>query len=197
MKKPSPPKRPTIYLPENTFERWTADQLKVETEWEQCLFVDCNFTEADLRHKRFIDCRFERCNLSLATLTGAGLQGVQFMECKLTGVQFAACQDMLFSVDFDKCQLHYASFAGKKLRGTSFQHCSCTEADFTQADLSNASFAHATLGRAIFHYTQLSGADFTTATDFTIDPENNPLRSARFTVAGLVGLVGKYDLVIE
>ncbi|UOR05111.1 pentapeptide repeat-containing protein [Hymenobacter aerilatus] len=197
MKKSPASKSPTVYLPENTFARWTADQLRTDTEWEQCLFVDCNFAEADLRHKRFIDCRFERCNFTLATLNGVGLQGVAFAECKLTGVQFATCQDMLFRVDFEQCQLHYASFAGKKMRGTSFRHCSCTEADFTQADLSNAAFAHTALSRTVFHHTQLNGADFTTATDFIIDPEHNPLRGARFTVAGLVGLVAKYDLVIE
>jgi len=197
MKKPSSAKRTPHYLPENTFKRWTAEQLRSEQEWEQCLFVDCHFAEADLRHKRFIDCRFERCNLALATLTGAGLQNVHFAECKLTGVQFAACQDMLFGVGFDQCQLHYASFAGKKLRGTRFQNCSCAEADFTQADLTNASFEQTTLSRAIFDHTQLNGADFTTATDFQIDPETNPLRQARFTVAGLVGLVSKYGVVIE
>jgi len=197
MKKPPAAKRALYYLPENTFARWTAEQLRNQQEWEECLFVDCNFAEADLRHKRFIDCRFERCNLALATLTGTGMQGAHFVECKLTGVQFAACQDMLFGVGFDQCQLHYASFAGKKLRGTRFQNCSCTEADFTQADLTNAVFEYTTLSRAIFHHTQFNGADFTTATDFVIDPENNPLRQARFTVAGLVGLVSKYGVVVE
>lgn len=197
MKKPSAPKRRPVYLSENTFARRTADHFRAGAEWEQCLFIDCDFAEADLRHQRFIDCRFERCNLALASLAGTGLQGVEFVECKLTGVQFAACQDMLFGVEFEQCQLHYAGFAGKKLRGTRFRHCACAEVDFTRADLSNAVFEHSTLSRAIFHHTQLGGADFTTATDFTIDPENNPLRKARFTTAGLVGLVGKYGLLVD
>src|SRR6476661_2986870 len=86
---------------------------------------------------------------------------------------------------------------GKKMPGTRFVHCTLPEADFTNADLSEAAFEHCALPNAVFHDTQLTGADFTTATDFRIDPEANQLQRARFALAGLPGLLDKYDLVVE
>jgi hypothetical protein len=43
----------------------------------------------------------------------------------------------------------------------------------------------------------LNGVDFTTATNFSIDPEINRLKKARFSLYGLPGLVEKYEVVIE
>jgi uncharacterized protein YjbI with pentapeptide repeats len=171
--------------------------LALGRELEQFRFVNCELSEANLAGLRFEDCLFERCNLTTAKLGGAALQNVAFADCKLLGVAFSACQDMLFGVHFDDCQLRYASFGGKKLAGTRFSHCSLAEADFTNADLTGAVFANCDLTGTIFHDTQLAGADFTTATGFSLDPEANNLRGARFALAGLPGLLDKYGLVIE
>jgi uncharacterized protein YjbI with pentapeptide repeats len=130
--------------------------------------------------------RFVNCDLSVA-----------FADCKLLGVAFSACQDMLFGVHFDHCQLRYASFGGKRLAGTRFVQCSLAETDFTNADLSNAIFQDCDLARTNFHHTVLTGADFTTATNFSLDPETNTLTGARFALAGLPGLLYKYGIVVE
>jgi len=159
--------------------------------------VGCDLSEANLAGLRFEDCRFERCNLATAKLGGAALQNVAFIDCKLLGVAFGACQDMLFGVHFDHCQLRYASFGGKKLVGTRFAHCSLAETDFTNADLSGAAFANCDLTGIVFHDTRLVGTDFTTATGFSLDPEANVLTGARFALAGLPGLLDKYGLVVE
>lgn len=197
MKKRSASRQPIFFPPENVFEYWTADQLVPYKEVEGCLFRKCDFSSANLQHKRFTDCRFEGCNLALASLMDTALQNVTFVECKLTGVSFAACRDMLFQVQFASCQLRYASFSGKRMQGTLFQQCTCAEVDFTQANLTNASFQECSLNEAVFHHTQLTGADFTTATGFSINPENNPLRGARFSLPGLLGLVDTYGVVVQ
>ena len=44
---------------------------------------------------------------------------------------------------------------------------------------------------------RLAGANFRTATCFVIDPERNPLAGAHFTLAGLLGVVARYNLVVE
>jgi len=171
--------------------------LALGREFEQFRFVNCELSEASLAGLRFEDCLFERCNLTTAKLGGTALQNVAFADCKLLGVAFSACQDMLFGVHFADCQLRYASFGGKKLVATRFGHCSLAEADFTNADLTGATFADCDLTGTIFHDTQLAGADFTTATGFSLDPEANNLRGARFALAGLPGLLDKHGLVIE
>jgi uncharacterized protein YjbI with pentapeptide repeats len=122
---------------------------------------------------------------------------VAFEECKLLGLQFTACRDMLFGVHFDQCQLRYASFAGRAMPNTRFVGCNLEEADFADANLTGAVFQDCLLAGAVFQNTQLPGTDFTSATGFTIDPETNPLTGARFTLPGLLGVVAKFGLVVE
>jgi uncharacterized protein YjbI with pentapeptide repeats len=197
-RKPATLRKPDYFPAEHVLTGLEAPRLlALGREFEQFRFVNCELSEASLAGLRFEDCLFERCNLTTAKLDGTALQNVAFADCKLLGVAFSACQDMLFGVHFDDCQLRYASFGGKKLAGTRFGHCSLAEADFTNADLTGAVFASCDLTGTIFHDTQLAGADLTTATGFSLDPEANNLRGARFALAGLPGLLDKYGLLIE
>ena len=196
-RKPATFSKPDQFPAENVVEGWDARHLAGHAEFDAYHFIGCDFGGADLSRLRFADCRFERCNLAAATLAGTALQNVAFAECKLLGLQFTACRDMLFGVHFDQCQLRYASFAGRAMPGTRFVGCQLEEADFADADLREAVFAGCALAGAVFQNTGLAGADFTSATGFVIDPETNPLLGARFTLAGLLGVVAKYGLVVE
>jgi len=189
---------PTRFPPGHVAERWDARRLLAEgPEFEQYHFIGGDFGGANLSRLRFLDCRFERCNLASVQLTQTALQNVAFDGCKLLGVPFGACRDMLFGVHFDRCQLRYATFGGRKMPATRFADCTLDEADFTNADLTGAAFAGCTLAGTVFHGTQLAGADFTTATGFALDPEANGLAGARFALTGLPGLLGKYGVVVE
>ena len=187
-----------VHFPDgHVAERWDAARLAGQTEFDEFRFVNCDFGGADLRGLRFADCLFERCNLSSAQVAGTALKNVAFADCKLLGLQFTACRELLFGVHFDRCHLRYASFAGRRMPGTRFVGCTLDEVDFGDADLSAAVFADCSLAGAVFQNTRLVGADFTTASGFIIDPETNALLRARFALAGLPGLVAKYELVVE
>ena len=67
----------------------------------------------------------------------------------------------------------------------------------TAADLSGAVFADCDLNGAIFDRTVLEKADFSTARNYSIDPETNRIRRARFSISGLPGLLGRYDIDIS
>ena len=197
-RKPAPPPRKPTYFPaENRAERWDARHLLGHTEFDEFRFVNCDFTGADLSRMRFTDCLFEHCSLATAKLAGTALQNVAFDDCKLLGLQFTACRDLLFGVHFDRCQLRYASFAGRAMPGTRWVGCALEDADFADADLSEAVFQDCTLAGAVFQNTRLAGADFTTATGFVIDPVSNALVGARFTLPGLLGVVAGFGLVVE
>ncbi|MCW3075998.1 MAG: pentapeptide repeat-containing protein [Bacteroidetes bacterium] len=71
------------------------------------------------------------------------------------------------------------------------------EVDFSQADLSGSFFINCDLSRAVFDGTNLEKSDLRTSYNFTIDPERNKIKKARFSNAGLAGLLGKYDIIIE
>lgn len=196
-RKPTPARKPNNFPSDHVVERWDKRHLLGHTEFDEYHFVNCDFSDANFSGIRFSECLFERCNLSAVRLAGTALQNVAFDECKLMGLQFMACRDMLFGVHFDQCQLRYASFAGRTMPGTHFVDCTLDEADFADSDFTDAVFQNCSLAGAVFQNTRLAGADFSTATGFIIDPETNPLLGARFTVHGLLGVVAKYGLVVE
>ena len=68
---------------------------------------------------------------------------------------------------------------------------------FAEADLTEAVFKDCDLSGAIFDYTVLEKADLRTAQHYSIDPENNRLKKARFSIFGIAGLLDKYDIDIE
>ena len=70
------------------------------------------------------------------------------------------------------------------------------EVDFTEADLTEVVFDYCDLSGAIFDNTLLEKADFRTAYHYTINPEINKIKKAKFSIAGIAGLLRKYDIEI-
>ena len=83
------------------------------------------------------------------------------------------------------------------LKNTQFTDCNLQETDFTGTDLTGATFDNCDLTRATFDHTILEKADFRSAYNFSINPETNRIRKARFSLAGLVGLLDVYGIEIE
>ncbi|MHB1107356.1 MAG: pentapeptide repeat-containing protein [Lutibacter sp.] len=84
-----------------------------------------------------------------------------------------------------------------KLKNTKFNKCKLQEVDFSETDLTNASFNNCDLIGSIFNATILEKADFRTSYNYSIDPEINRLKKAKFSLQGVVGLLGKYQIEIE
>jgi fluoroquinolone resistance protein len=181
-----------------TFEKISYAGREVKNrEFEACRFLQCDLSDSNFSHSTFTDCRFVGCNLANVKLGGATLNTMSFNECKLIGVNFSECSDFLFSVRFEDCLLDYASFAKKNMSKTTFSRSSLKGTTFSQANLSHALFEQTDLAGAVFEQTNLTGANFTTAYNFSIDPELNRLKKARFSQFGLAGLLSKYGIMIE
>ncbi len=166
-------------------------------EYENCRFVNCNFYSGDLLNVTFRECSFESCDFSLASLKNTALNDVHFIGCKLVGVQFDDCNPFLFSVDFENCVLKLAVFYKIKLKKTRFKNCNLQETDFTEADLTSAVFDNCDMQRAIFQKTMLEKTDFRTSFNYSMDPEMNRIKKARFSRMGIAGLLDKYNIDIE
>lgn len=166
-------------------------------EFENCSFTDCDFSKAILTSVKFIDCAFINCNLTMVKLNDCRLTNVTFRNSKLLGVSFVECNDFLFTVSFDGCVLDYCSFARKKMMRTSFANSSMKGVDFSSSDLTGSVFSNADLTSSVFKKTTLKQADLSAATNFDIDPEMNNIKKAKFSLYGLTGLLGKYDIEIE
>lgn len=181
-----------------TFEKVSFIDKKVNNrEFEDCVFKNCDFSNSDFSNNTFMDCEFINCNLSMTQLVGTSLKTVDFKNCKLLGIHFHNCADFLFSVSFQVCVLDYSSFANKKMPKTKFNSCSMKEVSLIGTNLTNSVFENCNLDNAVFNDTQLASVDFTTAYNFKIDPEFNPMKKAKFSTQGIVGLLDKYDIKIE
>jgi uncharacterized protein YjbI with pentapeptide repeats len=165
--------------------------------YEECTFNTCNFNGAQLAGITFRNCSFNNCDCSLASLKNTILQDVRFLNSKLLGVQFNQCNGFLLRVDFENCMLKLAGFYKLKLKNTRFKNCNLQEADFSEADLTGAAFENCDLLQTTFMKTNLEKADFRSASHYSINPEINRIRGARFSIPGVTGLLTTYDIEIE
>jgi fluoroquinolone resistance protein len=190
-------------MDKNRFENETFRDIDLSkhaigpVEYEKCTFLHCDLSAADLSNAKFLECAFMNSDLSNAKTAKTVLRDLEFKECKLLGIHFDQCNTFLLSMNVDQCKADFASFCKLALRKTRFRNSSFQEADFTGADLTGSSFDHCDLTRATFAGSILEKVDFRTAYNFSIDPERNRLRKAKFSIAGLPGLVQKYDIEIE
>lgn len=175
---------------------YSGEKLK-KAEYENCNFVDCVFSNADISDLSFIDCVFENCDLSNVKLKNTALREVAFKECKLLGLHFQNCHEFLFSVNFIGCHLNLSSFYKRNLQRTKFENCSLHEVDFTEANLMASNFDNCDLAGAIFENTNLQQADFRTSFNYSLDPELNRIKKAKFSRMEVVGLLNKYNIEIE
>jgi uncharacterized protein YjbI with pentapeptide repeats len=161
------------YIEDEVFEKIDFTIKNIEkAEYENCTFKDCNFSSSDLSHISFTECTFDTCNLSTAKINLSSFKTVDFINCKLLGLHFEQCNDFLFAVSFTNCTLNLSSFYKRNMKKTTFTNCIIHEVDFTEVDLS-------------------------TSYNYIIDPEKNKIKKAKFALNGLLGLLSKYDIVVE
>jgi len=165
--------------------------------YEECQFINCNFNGVDLSGRTFVSCTFDGCDASLVKLKNTSLQDVKFLNCKLLGVQFSDCRKFLLELAFENCMIKLSLFSGMKLKHMHFKNCNLQETDFSEADLTGTFFDTCDLLQATFFHTNLEQANFTSAFNYSINPETNRLRKAKFSLHGVVGLLDTYGIEIE
>ena len=188
----------TKFIADETFkgQNYTENRLP-KAEYDNCVFEGCDFSNGYVDNQSFTACEFIDCNLSNANIAHTTFNEVVFSHCKMLGLKFEDCNDFLLDFSFDNCRLNLSSFYGLTLKSQNFKNCKLIEVDFTGANLSGTCFENCDLDRAIFSQVNLEKTDFTSALNFSIDPEQNRLKNARFTKEGLAGLLTKYQLKIE
>ena len=183
---------------EKTFTAKDFSEKKITSrEFDRCTFENCDFSSCFITQSDFIDCLFNDCNFAMAKLSHSGLKNCDFVNCKMVGVDFSVCNDFLFSVNFKNCQLDYSTFFQKKMKKTQFIDCSLKEVDFSEVELTEAVFVSCDLIGAVFENTLLVKADLRTAINYSIDPEKNKIKKARFSLPAVTGLLNKYQILID
>jgi len=168
--------------------------------FEDCKFVECVFESAELTNCIFSGCIFQECNLSLVQVTGTSFPSARFQNTKLIGVDWTRgnwSQNDFSQLDgFFDSVLSHSTFIGLKLKGIQIEDCVAHEVDFREADLSAVSFRGTDLAKSLFNNTNLTTADLSRARNYQIDPENNVLKKAKFSLPEAMGLLYSMDIEI-
>ncbi|MFT6895979.1 MAG: fluoroquinolone resistance protein [Paraglaciecola sp.] len=166
--------------------------------FEDCEFINCDFTDLLIENCIFTDCQFTSCNLSFVKLNGSQFVNVVFSACKLLGVNWTyACWQGLMSgagLSFKHSILNSSSFFALYIAGIHIIECKAQDVDFREADLQAANFTGTDLRNTLFMHTNLSQANFTDATDYYIDLRNNVLTKARFSRYEALNLLTSMDI---
>jgi uncharacterized protein YjbI with pentapeptide repeats len=168
-----------------------------KAEYDNCTFINCDFSDSCISNISFIECEFLDCNFSMVKSKDTILRDVVFDNCKLLGFPFHDCNPFLLSMSFTKSQLNLSSFFNLKLKSTTFKECKLIQTDFTNTDLSDSKFIDCDLYQAIFDNTKLEKVDFSTSYNLSINPNNNRIRNASFSKENALGLLGLYQINIE
>lgn len=186
------------YFIEEIFEKIDYKEVPlVKGEFEKCHFIHCDFSGNNFSEMRFWECKFSHCNMSLVKFNRTALQQINFSNCKMLGLAFDLCNEFGFSLGFDGCTLNHSSFYKVNLKKTSFKNSLLHEVDFTECNLNGAVFEQCDLLRSTFFHANLEKADLRTSYNYSIDPETNRIKKAKFSLEGVTGLLDKYDLDIS
>ena len=186
------------YITEERFEDFDFQNKEIKRgQYEYCVFIRCILKDVDLSKFVFIDCEFIDCDLTNANLDRTSFQNVRFKGSKLVGLRFDHCADFALSFDFVECRLDHASFYRKDIKKTNFFDTQLIEVDFTETNLTESVIKNCDLSRSIFNNTILERADLTSSIGFSIDPEVNKIKKARFSLQEVKGLLVKYNIIIE
>lgn len=172
----------------------------ISTRFSDCTFNRCSFGAALLRNCNFTNCTFLACDLSLAKLPGSSFSETNFKNSKLMGIDWTLGDWSTLgfgnTIGFAGCVINHSTFIGLSFKGIQMENCIAHEVDFRDADLSGAGFRGTDLAGSIFGNTNLSGADLREARNYEIDPGNNKIKQARFSMPEAMALLYSMDIEI-
>ena len=157
-----------------------------------CVFDGCTVPEAKWTGCRFVGCRFSGCDLGLTGFADSSFRETVFEDCRLTGVDWTRVwrdPGLPPEFDFERCILDFGDFSHLDLSSRKLHRCNLHEATFVRSDLREADCRGSDFSRARFSGCDLRGADFREAVNYAIDPTDNRVERARFSLPEALGLL--------
>ncbi len=90
-----------------------------------------------------------------------------------------------------------SSFYQMNLKNSKFKECSLIKVDYSEVNMMGLVFEKCDFNYAVFQRTNIEKADFRTSKNYSIDPESNNIKNAKFSLNGVGGLLNKYNIKIE
>ena len=179
-----------------TFENVVWEEKHITGKnFDNCTFYKCSLKGCIFEDCYFEKCTFDECDLSLVKFKETSLSHVKINGSKAIGVVWYEAGNPL-SVSFNNSRISYSSFYGKNCKKTKFINCIADDVDFSNCNLSQADFAGTDLKNAIFSNTDLTQANFAGALNYSINPEVNKIKKAKFSLPEALSFLYSLDIVL-
>ena len=123
--------------------------------------------------------------MSLLKLPYSSFREIDFVECKLVGVDWTKASWPSFNLNaeikFQQCILNDSSFFGLVLNELTLEECKVHDVDFRECNCAGSSMTYCDFSNSLFMHTNLQSVDFTESTNFTIDVLENRVSKAKFS----------------
>lgn len=160
-----------------------------EGSWTDVLVKDVRLAGVAMDDARFVDCRFERCDLSAVAFTRLSMRRVELADCRLTGIDLGAAD--LHDVRFTSCKLDDANLRGVRGERITFVDCVLAGTEFAQATLEDALFDSCKLAGVDLRRAVLTGSTFPES-DLTDVLGVDGLKGAKVTMAQALQLAPRF-----
>ena len=186
---------------EQSFSSLSCPSITVEDKiFEGCRFINVNIPESQFIRCKFIDCEFSNCNLSAVQFKSSSFSNITFFESKATGINWTMLNwphiRLSSPFQFYNSIISHSSFYDLELQELVIEACIAHDVDFREADLRRANFKLTDFEKSQFIHTNLSAADFTEAHSYSIDPTQNDIKKAKFSLPDAIHLLDGFDIKI-
>lgn len=166
--------------------------------FENCRFEKCTFDGAEWARCHFYQCVFQDCRVLNVQPGGSKFQGVSFVRCKVAGFNFGRLETaLLFDVTIRDCKILSCTFPRLDLTKSKFSSNEMDDCLFDDSDLRGLDFSGTSFGETHFRHCNLEKANFTEATNFIINPLENKIKGAIFSVGSALELLNVFGIVLN
>lgn len=141
-----------------------ADQNLSYQDVRNLIIRECQFDKLVMNrnHLERFECSnviFRNCDFSNTEWIGASFHQVHFIQCKLTGTNFA--ESYLRDCLFEDCLADYASFSATNQKVVHFKQTSLNQTEFVEVTWKNLLFDQCSLTGSSWFHTNLADLDLT------------------------------------
>jgi fluoroquinolone resistance protein len=186
---------------DQVFKDVRLEQIRlVSSEFYDCTFVRCSFAKSILLDCRFASCSFHACDLSLVQVPNSAFSATRFEDSKVIGVNWTradwSATRLHRPLGFFECAISHSTFIGLSLRQIQIRDCVAVDVDFRESDLSQADLTGTDLSESLFSNTNLTEADLRRAHNYHIDPKQNTLEQAKFSLPEAISLLYSLGVIL-
>jgi fluoroquinolone resistance protein len=165
--------------------------------FKNCIFKHCNFMQCTFESCSFVDCTFENCDLSVIKHNKTHFANLIFKKSKAIGVNWTEKFSFKITLEFYNSVINYSIFMGMTLRNFKLIDSIAHEVDFGDTKMKDAICTGTDFQDSVFLRTQLTNADFRKATNYTINPQNNAVKKANFSLPDALTLLSEFGVIVE